>query len=81
MRQKLNDGRTEEVWLENFSIKHTACWAICEFACDFIQCSFLFCSPFRHPALKKGITLQVIKKKENTTICLLIFLFHLAVVL
>lgn len=42
MGQTLNGALTEEVRLENFSINHTACSAICVFTCDLIQCSFCF---------------------------------------
>lgn len=42
--QTLNEAPTEEVRLENFSINHTACSAICVsvFTCDLFQCSFCF---------------------------------------
>lgn len=36
--QTLNEAPTEEVWLENFSINHTACSAICVFVCLHVTC-------------------------------------------
>lgn len=42
MGQTLNGALTEEVRLENFSINHTGCSAICVFTCGLIQCSFCF---------------------------------------